>query len=441
GVICLNSQFDEVFSAKKVEEYGREYTGQVVTTHLEMDATTFEIFRFYLCMDGEIFWECDVAYDEPEPMASVILRTAFERPTDHPVTLTVKIDPGTDHERSREVTVPANSEFGYILGSDVSYVTFNDPDCTILANWDNISDFAWYVITDPSDEVVQKYSEAYYDLMLETDPDEYYRQYMAGLVQANQREALLSNHKSAHSAVQFADGTSMDLYLEDGLYYGWYGEYAALVDGQGQWYDVKPDAEEPELLVNFYAMSDEERDAMLAGLTTDSFLDDEATMKEVPVSVEDNGDGTMTLITMLDAEDYDHEGHPEEYQDLPMESVYIIDTSNGEILQATYSLVRGDERIPDSTTIYDYDGPRPERLQQILALREKLTADDSGATWTMTVIYDAGTEAEQRYSITLPEALDAGIVFRDGYEEISAGWSEASPEYTVYAGPAAAKPE
>ena len=57
GVICLNSQFDEVFSAKKVEEYGREYTGQVVTTHLEMDATTFEILRFYLCMDGEIFWD------------------------------------------------------------------------------------------------------------------------------------------------------------------------------------------------------------------------------------------------------------------------------------------------------------------------------------------------------------------------------------------------
>lgn len=117
GLIHSTSQFDEMLSKQYIEEnLGLEYAGQAIRSKIVVDAETCDVLenREMLVQDGEetVVFETIAAYDTPEPVASRALRAGFERPSENLMTVTFVVDAGTDHEFSRDLTVPANTEAG-----------------------------------------------------------------------------------------------------------------------------------------------------------------------------------------------------------------------------------------------------------------------------------------------------------------------------------------
>ena len=97
----------------------------------------------------------NVAYDEPEPLPAVALRAAFERAGGPTMTLTFVVDPGTDKERTRTVTVPVNSVLD-IYGSPAVY---DDAGATMPTSFDGMEDHTFYVFTDPDRAVTGRDGE------------------------------------------------------------------------------------------------------------------------------------------------------------------------------------------------------------------------------------------------------------------------------------------
>ena len=174
GLIHLVSEFDETLSQKYVEqELGMEYVGQTIRTELFLDADTLEILKSVetLVQDGEETEACviDVEYDTPEPVASRTLRAGFERASENMMTVTFVVDGGTDHEFSRALTVPTNSEAGQVFG-DTPWVCFSDADCETLSHWDRMSDRTIYIFTNPDDELNDKYQALLAQVQQATEP-------------------------------------------------------------------------------------------------------------------------------------------------------------------------------------------------------------------------------------------------------------------------------
>lgn len=68
------------------------------------------------------------------------------------------MDPGSDHEVTKTLTLPKNVENG-VYDNGHSYVIFDDEECTTVSHWDRMSDHTWYIFTDPSSDLVDKYTE------------------------------------------------------------------------------------------------------------------------------------------------------------------------------------------------------------------------------------------------------------------------------------------
>ena len=113
----------------------------------------------------------DVEYDTPEPVASRTLRAGFERASENMMTVTFVVDGGTDHEFSRALTVPTNSEAGQVFG-DTPWVCFSDADCETLSHWDRMSDRTIYIFTNPDDELNDKYQALLAQVQQATEPAE-----------------------------------------------------------------------------------------------------------------------------------------------------------------------------------------------------------------------------------------------------------------------------
>ncbi len=434
GLLYLYDECDAALNENRTIALGFDYSGQVFTSEVVADAATYDILKLSILMDGQVTWSVDVAYDEPEPQASMVLRAAFERQSDHMVTLTYVVDPGTDHELSKVLTVPANSQASFLTG-DQPYVLFNDPDNTTLTDWDGLTDISWYIYTDPSDELMDQYARVYSAYLMESDVETFSSQIMTEVVQANTREALLANHTGVFYTVTWPldEGGNYACYLEDGFYYETCDAYSFLADEQGEWYEEYEDGKTLSKYA-FFAMSDEERDARRTYYFEACPVDTENTLLEQVVDIRPNDDGTLSLTTQQEAGAYD-DLVPEEYHGLPVEFSYILDGETAEIRVMKDQLVRGEERIDACITEVTADAARPEGMERLLALRAAHEDLDPADAWTATVVYDAGTEAEQRYSVQLRLDVEVYFVFRDGYEEVSRERPEGTKDLVLYAGP------
>lgn len=164
GLLFLNSEYDETLSRKAIENEGLEYKGETVGSRLIVDAKTYDIAGYcqYVMEDGnerEIL-STNVAYDEPEPLASLALQAAFEHSSSNMMNVTYVFDKGTDHEITRTLTVPANSDCR-IPVLDVPCVYFYDSDYSTLYAWDRMSDHTIYFVTNPSEELIERFEQAY----------------------------------------------------------------------------------------------------------------------------------------------------------------------------------------------------------------------------------------------------------------------------------------
>ncbi len=165
GIIRTASRFDETLSRKWIEDrWGLEYKGQYVRTESVINEDNYEFISSSLIMveDGKdaFSFVTTVEYDVPEPAASRNLRATYERKSENMMNINFVADPGTDHEITRKVTVPINSDVG-IKAGDVPYVYFNDPDCETLSHWDRISDNSYYIFTNPDEAVTEKYEKMF----------------------------------------------------------------------------------------------------------------------------------------------------------------------------------------------------------------------------------------------------------------------------------------
>ena len=165
GLIHTVSEFDETLSQQYVEnELGMEYAGQTIRTELFLDPETYELVKSVETMlqDGEETVVCVLVaeYDTPEPLTCRTLRAPFERASENTMTMTYVIDPGTDHEIKRELTVPTNTEASQMFG-EAPVVYFNDADCKTLSHWDRMSDRTFYIFTNPDEALTAEFQELY----------------------------------------------------------------------------------------------------------------------------------------------------------------------------------------------------------------------------------------------------------------------------------------
>lgn len=165
----MSSEFDNTLSKAWTEQfYGEDYKGKLISCDIIIDKDTYDISRItYSITQGgkkQVLSETIVEYDIPKPAACKNLCAAFERESENMLTLKYVVDPGTDREIKREITVPVNSEGGFRNG-DVPYVYFNDADCNKLEHWDRLSDNTYYVFTYPSDELTEKFNKMLDEVM------------------------------------------------------------------------------------------------------------------------------------------------------------------------------------------------------------------------------------------------------------------------------------
>ncbi len=163
GRLILTVQYDAERSQRAMESMGLEYAGQTVMARLTVDAETYEIEDFcrYFAADGkeQVIYSCRIAYDRPEPVASRTLRAVIERDYVKTMDVTYVVDPGTDHEAVKTITLPLNTSCDSICSSPTVY--FYDLEQTRCTGWDRMSDLTVYIYTDPDEALNQRFDAAY----------------------------------------------------------------------------------------------------------------------------------------------------------------------------------------------------------------------------------------------------------------------------------------
>lgn len=211
GVIQSASQYDETLSRQFIENVlGREYSGQTIRTEISLDAETYEVLSSaeIMVQDGRETLACVIVveYDTPEPLACRTLRAAFERSAKNMMTVSFAVDPGSDHEIDRQITVPVNTDAGMMFGY-VPFVYFNDPDGETLSHWDRMSDLSLYIYTNPDEELTGKFQTLYEGVLREMQPKEPDAATFEKLVAANAGNEILSRHNNAEmTRATFRDG-------------------------------------------------------------------------------------------------------------------------------------------------------------------------------------------------------------------------------------------
>ena len=163
GYVHYKTVYNEEAAKAVVFDYlGEEKPGWTVYSELIYNAETYEATHNinYMEKDGErvVLSDMFAGFGETVPSGVYALRASFERQSRNMMTVNYVADLGTDHEIRKTVTVPQNCECAPSVGS-VAAVYFTNPEYTAVDRWDRKSDITYYVVTNPSDELVNRYNE------------------------------------------------------------------------------------------------------------------------------------------------------------------------------------------------------------------------------------------------------------------------------------------
>ena len=428
GVIHGVSQLDETLSREVVEnELGLAYSGQTIRTEVTLDAGTYELLKSVETMvqDGKetVVRVIDAEYDKPEPLACRTLRAPFERKTENAMTVRFIVDAGTDHEFSRQLTVPVNTEAGMVFG-DVPVVFFNDPDGETLTHWNRMSDLNMYFFTNPNEELSARFRTLYDKLMRETrsaGPD-------AGtfekLVAASGGNEILSRHKNyGMTRTIFKDGEEIlteTCYRDaDTCFWGCSDGRASLWKAD-LWVDRELYDEEPAYIETFF-------DSLQAhqGYFEDNrnaapiIVPEEETLLET----RDTGDGRFTAVTELRdgelvrqvlAETEPGDGYAFT-EGMSLRYEYSFDAQSGDLLgmDAYRTDPDGEARLwVHESFAYDVEPYDPFAEGEPFAEYKTAMADPE-LSRTITVTFAPDTDNERAVACELPKAAYFSIV-RDG---------------------------
>ena len=78
------------------------------------------------------------SYDVEEPRKVRNMRVAAERYCENMIDATVTVDPGTDHELSKSLTMPVESMLNYYCDNMDKAICFDNAEATELTHWDGM---------------------------------------------------------------------------------------------------------------------------------------------------------------------------------------------------------------------------------------------------------------------------------------------------------------
>ena len=273
---------------------------------------------------------------------------------------------------------------------------------------------------------------------------EYDSHFIEEMFAANTREAVLARHESVNITIERFYLYNFSIYMDRSgvLYQATPGNNNCLTNAEGRMFDLNPDGEEMVPKLTFFAMTEEEKDARLTKLVDVSMVH-VLTLEEELCGITDNGDGTLTVITRASAETFAKQGetYPDDLTGLPQESIYTLDKETLEILYTADYLLRGDEKIPITASTMAFDVPPPAEIEKLEAMQKKYGNGpaDPHYAWTLIVVYDEGTDAEQRFSIQADMDIQMALELHDGYRLVSSegDYNADGTGYTTvcYAGP------
>ncbi len=432
GLIHSASQFDETLSRQYIEEkLGLEYTGQYIRTEIVLDAETYDVLenREILVQDSEetVVYMATVAYDTPEPVASRTLRAGFERASGNLMTVTFVVDAGTDHEFSRELTVPVNTEAGQMFG-DTPFVFFNDADCETLSHWDRMSDRTIYVFTNPDDELIQKH-QALLDKVLQSmeaaEPD---AETFKALVAANTGSAILSRHASfgiERSTFRGGDEILTETSYRDADTYFWgYSNGRAMLRKADLWVNREENDGDFSYVETIFDSDEAAQEAFALALDSAPVLLPET---EELLETIDTGDGRFVAAT----QESDPEtiawslsqtlfaGGYEYAEGMTLRYEYTFDTQTQDLLSIHTELTDADGAVlltQEDSCAYDVEVYDPFAEGEPFAEYEA-AARDPEQSRTITVVFDPDTENERGMDCVTPRNAYFNVFVNGQYVE------------------------
>ncbi len=255
------------------------------------------------------------------------------------------------------------------------------------------------------------------------------------LLQANSWEAVSSRHKSWRMELYTADemaarafgSRSIITYCDPDFTYiesdqsnlGKDTDYTKELytkAGNYFWYGKGSDGEETTYYC-WYAMGEDEKKNYIYDNDNFHLVADGSEWGETLVSARDNGDGTVTAVTCMPAEnDAFDSGIPEEWKGGTEVFQYLLDAETLEVREMGNSIVsdRG-EFVYFKQPVF-FDEPVPESSADLRAFAEKVEAPEPETPKTITVIYDPGTPEEETFSKTVDASCPVWLNIRSGYE-------------------------
>ena len=246
---------------------------------------------------------------------------------------------------------------------------------------------------------------------------------MEAIIQANSSDILLSRYSSLLNHMESDYPGLIDLYVASDFCYEKNSEYLQLADTEDYWNYMDVDGE-MVLVYDWFAMSDEEKSEYR--ITTASYkepvVNGSSSLKETIESIVDNGDGTLTVATILKAEDSaelfreDGNEYPEAFYTSDQRLIYILDQETLEIHSCEQMVLAPDGDIPYVSYTITYNADQPEEMKTMIALVDEFKNGEKTSPRTITVVYDVGTEQEQTYSMTVDSKFKIIPYSRDGYD-------------------------
>ena len=106
----------------------------------------------------------------------------------------------------------------------------------------------------------------------------------------------------------------------------------------------------------WYAMSPEDKKAQAKGLDDFPVIEDGMEFGEFPLSIEDNGDGTITLTTNAPASQAIDIAHlPKKWRKLTVEYKYLLDAKSLECKQLDVSILTKKGKLVKQKMFFPYD--------------------------------------------------------------------------------------
>ena len=171
------------------------------------------------------------------------------------------------------------------------------------------------------------------------------------------------------------------------------------------------------IFVNFYAMTEAEKKAILPSTSLVNVVTDGRSLGEKLVSVVNNGNGTVTVTTgMPIAKSLDFSsGVPEKWKDGTMEYVSVLDAQSLELIRSVIFVVNKNERIQLYSQTISFDVAQSENFVSIRAFLEKYEKKEFTPTKTITAYYNYGTERQEKYEFQRDNSCRIWTVFRTDY--------------------------